>query len=226
MLNLRNLNIDTITASGTEPLLSVGDLTIEEGEIVTLMGPSGTGKSTLLRWLLGESLPDFRIQGELRLNGKDISKLPIAERQLGMMFQKGGLFPHLTIEENCHFAQKPRATLSRRQQKEKAQAMMESLGLADKWSAYPDSLSGGQYARLALMCSLLAEPRAMLLDEPFSALDASLREEVRAWTFTQLKRKGIPTLLVTHDSADACGRVLEVVQTRVKSDVKGVTADV
>lgn len=210
MLNIRNLTIDKLTSSVTEPLLSLDKLTVEKGEVVTLMGPSGAGKSTLLRWVLGEPLPNFRIRGELRLNGKDISESPIAARQLGMMFQKGGLFPHLTIAENCLFAQKPRSNLSRIEQTEKALAMLKTLGLEDKWSVYPDSLSGGQYARVALLCSLLAEPQAMLLDEPFSSLDADLREDVRQWTFALLQKREIPTLLVTHDIADACGRVIEV----------------
>ncbi|RUO67284.1 ATP-binding cassette domain-containing protein [Idiomarina ramblicola] len=222
MLNIRNLTIERLTGGGAEPLLSLKELTIKKSEIVTLMGPSGTGKSTFLRWLLGESLPNFRIQGQLGLNGEDISEHSIAKRQLGMLFQKGGLFPHLTIEENCYFAQKPRSALTRKQQKEKALEMLKALGLEDKWTAYPESLSGGQYARTALLCSLLAEPRAMLLDEPFSSLDASLREEVRQWTFAQLQRKEVPTLLVTHDRADAFGRVLEVKDSEVTGETENV----
>lgn len=222
MLNIRNLTIERLIGGDPEPLFSLEELTIKKGEIVTLMGPSGTGKSTLLRWVLGESLPNFRIQGQLNLNGTDISDYSIAERQLGMLFQKGGLFPHLTIEENCYFAQKPRSTLPRKQQKEKALDMLKALSLEGKWAVYPDSLSGGQYARVALLCSLLAEPRAMLLDEPFSSLDASLREEVRQWTFAQLQRREVPTLLVTHDRADACGRVLEMKGAEVRGETTNV----
>jgi len=222
MLNIRNLNIGTLSDSGMTPLLSVEELTINKGEIVTLMGPSGVGKSTLLRWVLGESLPHFCIEGELTLNGKTIGDLSIAKRQLGMMFQKGGLFPHLTVKENCLFAQKARSTLPVKQQKEKASTMLKKLGLEDKWTVYPDSLSGGQYARIALICALLAEPQAMLLDEPFSALDANLREEVRQWAFAQLQEQKIPTLLVTHDRADACGRILKIEQGEIQEEVANV----
>ena len=88
--------------------------------------------------------------------------------------------------------------------------MLSSLGLDDKWNHYPHSLSGGQYSRISLLCALLAEPKAMLLDEPFSALDANLKEEVRGWTFKQLNENKIPTLLVTHDRTDAHGRILTV----------------
>lgn len=222
MLSIRNLNIEALADSGTTPLLSLEELTIDRGEVVTLMGASGVGKSTLLRWVLGEPLPHFSIQGELRLNGIVIGGRTIAERQLGMLFQKGGLFPHLTVGENCLFAQKARSTLPVRQQNEKALSMLSKLGLAEKWTAYPDSLSGGQYARIALICALLAEPQAMLLDEPFSALDANLREEVRQWTFTQLQEREIPTLLVTHDRADARGRILRIEQGEIQEEVANV----
>lgn len=222
MLNIRNLSIEKLTKGSAEPLVTLDDLTINKDEVVTLMGSSGVGKSTLLRWMLGESLSGFCAKGELRLNGKDISNCSIAGRQLGLMFQKGGLFPHLTVEENCLFAQKPRSTLTRKQQVNEALGMLKTLGLDDKWAVYPDSLSGGQYARIALICSLLAAPQAMLLDEPFSALDANLREEVRQWTFAQLQEREIPTLLVTHDRADACGRILKLEHGKIESEPANV----
>ncbi|RUO39881.1 ABC transporter ATP-binding protein [Aliidiomarina taiwanensis] len=210
MLSMRNVTIYSRGADPEAPLLRIPALTVQAGEVVTLMGPSGVGKSTLLRWLLGEPLPNFHISGQVCLHDVDLTCLPIGQRQLGMMFQQGGLFPHLTVAENCMFAQGARSQQPRLQQQQQALTQLRALGLGDKWHAYPESLSGGQYARIALLCTLLAEPQAMLLDEPFSALDAALRQEVRSWTFTQLEEKHMPTLLVTHDKADARGRILTV----------------
>lgn len=218
MLKIRNLRVSTLGHSNISPndtlLLQLSELELKAGEVVTLMGPSGVGKSTLLRWILGEPLPEFHITGELILNGADISKQPIAQRQLGLMFQSGGLFPHMTVAENCLFAQRPRSLRSRNEQTDLAISQLDALGLKTKWNAYPQYLSGGQYSRIALLCALLAEPKVMLLDEPFSALDANLRAEVRDWAFQRLGESEIPTLLVTHDRNDARGRIITVNNNR------------
>lgn len=218
MLNIRNLRIRTRGRSKNNSsdtlLLQLSALSLKAGEVVTLMGPSGVGKSTLLRWILGEPLPEFHITGELTLHGVDIGEQPIAQRQLGLMFQSGGLFPHMTVAENCLFAQRPRSSRSRREQTNFAISQLDALGLKNKWNAYPQQLSGGQYSRIALLCALLAEPKVMLLDEPFSALDANLRAEVRDWAFQRLGESNIPTLLVTHDRNDARGRIITVNNNR------------
>jgi len=198
MLQINDL---TIFKSGQQ-LLELGQLAVGPGEIATVMGPSGSGKSTLLRWMLGEPLADFSCSGELWLDQQRIDGLPIHRRQLGLMYQKGDLFPHMSVAENLQFAL-PRS-LSRQQANIKVAEALEHVGLSDKLSAMPDQLSGGEQSRIALLRSLLAEPKAILLDEPFSALDTELRQSIRSWTFAQLAQRQIPAVLVTHDPEDIC----------------------
>lgn len=183
-----------------KPLLALHQLDINNGEIATLIGPSGSGKTTLLRWVLGEPLNGFTQQGELWLNGQRIDHYPIHQRNIGLLYQKGDLFPHLSVIENLLFAL-PRK-YSRQQKQQRAEQALETIELASKHNAMPHQLSGGEQSRIALVRSLLAEPAALLLDEPFSALDSSLRASIRQWTFAQIKQRNIPALLVTHDECD------------------------
>lgn len=181
-------------------LVKLETLRVEPGQIATIVGPSGSGKSTLLRWVLGEPLADFAITGELWLGATRIDHYPIEQRQVGLMYQKGDLFPHLTVRDNLLFA------LPRNHQRsdnlEQAEQALAAVGLQHKLMAMPNALSGGEQSRVALIRSLLAEPKALLLDEPFSALDSQLRGQIRDWTFEQIKQRNIPALLVTHDPAD------------------------
>lgn len=181
-------------------LLALPQLDINNGEIATLLGPSGSGKTTLLRWVLGEPLNGFEQQGELWLNGQRIDHYPIHQRKIGLLYQKGDLFPHLSVIENLLFAL-PRA-YSKQQKQQRAEQALATIELASKYNAMPHQLSGGEQSRIALIRSLLAEPAALLLDEPFSALDSSLRANIRQWTFAQIKQRNIPALLVTHDESD------------------------
>jgi putative thiamine transport system ATP-binding protein len=181
-------------------LLALQQLEINSGEIATLLGPSGSGKTTLLRWVLGEPLTGFEQQGELWLNGQRIDHYPIHLRKIGLLYQKGDLFPHLSVKENLLFAL-PRK-YSKPQKQQRAEEALATIELASKRDAMPHHLSGGEQSRIALIRSLLAEPAALLLDEPFSALDSSLRSSIRQWTFAQIKQRNIPALLVTHDESD------------------------
>ena len=194
-LRIRSLTI----TRGQQPLVSIDRLDVEPGEIATLIGPSGSGKSTVLRWILGEPLTDFDANGELWLGQQRIDEYPIERRRIGLMYQKGDLFPHLSVLQNLMFAL-PRA--SRSEQLQRAAHALDAVGLQSKAEAMPAELSGGEQARIALVRSLLAEPRAILLDEPFSALDTQLRQQIRDWTFAQIKARNIAAVLVTHDPAD------------------------
>ena len=178
------------------------DVRVQPGEITTLMGPSGCGKSSLLSLICGTLEPVFNASGSIRLNGDDISDLPPERRRVGILFQDDLLFPHLSVGENLLFAMPP----SIRPKRERKQRMEEALREADLEgfaARDPQSLSGGQRARVALMRTLLASPRCLLLDEPFGKLDRDLRERVRRFVFDHAREAGLPTLLVTHDADDA-----------------------
>lgn len=175
------------------------DARIGAGEVLVVMGPSGSGKSSLLAWLCG-TLPDgLTGRGRVRLDGRSIESLPTAQRRVGILFQDDLLFPHMTVLENLLFALPPGEAAARRARAEAALAEADLAGLGARW---PHTLSGGQRARVSVLRALLAEPRALLLDEPFSRLDSALRERFRAFVFEHLRAAGIPALLVTHDAAD------------------------
>lgn len=175
------------------------DTTVAPGEILTVMGPSGSGKSTLLGYLAGMVAPAFRISGRVLLDGEDITRLPPERRHIGLLFQDPLLFPHLSVAGNVLFGM-PRERPERRA---RAEALLREAGLGGFGPRDPATLSGGQKARVALLRVLASEPRAVLLDEPFSKLDAGLRAEIRAYVFDRVRAAGLPTVLVTHDRADA-----------------------
>ena len=198
----RGLLLDRVVITlGGEPLVSV-DARIGPGETLTLMGPSGVGKSTLLAYVAGFLGPAFRASGRIVLNGRDVTGLPPEARGIGLLFQDPLLFPHLSVGGNLLIGLHPdvRGRHARRQAAEQA---LRELGLEDFADRDPATLSGGQAARVALMRTLLARPAALILDEPFSRLDAALREQVRALVFAESRKQGLPVLLVTHDLADA-----------------------
>lgn len=192
---------------GGRALIAPFSLGMEAGETVTLMGASGSGKSTLLSFIAGDLEAPFTARGRVMLNGEVLDGLPPERRHIGRLFQDDLLFPHLSVAENLLFGM-PRGPRAERMTKvEAALAEAELAGLGDR---PPHTLSGGQRARVALMRALLAEPRAMLLDEPFNKLDAELRQAMRSFVFDHIAERGIPCLMVTHDAGDvpAKGRLL------------------
>jgi putative thiamine transport system ATP-binding protein len=193
----------TLTPPGaTQPLFPALGLEAAPGRVATVMGASGIGKSSLLD-LVGGHLPrGFKTGGSVTLDGSDLLALPAERRRVGMLFQDAHLFPHLSVGDNLAFGLTPelRGRAARRAAVTDA---LERAGLADFADRDPATLSGGQRTRVALMRALLARPRALLLDEPFSRLDAALRDEIRSFVFDHIRREAIPALLVTHDAADA-----------------------
>ncbi|WP_355660420.1 ATP-binding cassette domain-containing protein [Halomonas salifodinae] len=190
------------------PLVAL-DARIGPGEVLTVMGPSGSGKSTLLAYLAGFLDEAFAASGQVILDGVAIQGLPAERRGIGLLFQDPLLFPHLSVADNLRFGL-PRHC---RDKRARVEAALAHIGLADFGDRDPATLSGGQKARVALMRLLLSEPRAVLLDEPFSKLDTQLRQEMRDWVFAHLREAGLPSLLVTHDHQDAeaaGGRLIEL----------------
>ena len=173
-------------------------LTLAAGEVTCLLGPSGCGKSTLLRLAAGL---EMLARGCIRIAGAVVSEpgrtLAPERRGVGLVFQDFALFPHLSVEDNVAFG------LSGAGRRDRAQAMLARVGLADRGHSFPHMLSGGQQQRVALARALATRPRVMLLDEPFSSLDARLREALREDTLALLRESGAATLMVTHDPDEA-----------------------
>lgn len=182
-----------------ELLLSLNEQ-VNGGEILTIMGPSGSGKSSLLNWLTGTLPSGFKANGEVWLNGQNIDNTPPHLRHIGVLYQDALLFSHLTVAGNIAFAM-PKG--NKKQRLEKIEHALEQVGLKDMGNRHPDNLSGGQQARVALLRMLLSEPKAILLDEPFSKLDTQLRVDTRELVFSQIRDHKLPAIMVTHDHSDA-----------------------
>lgn len=146
--------------------------------------------------------PGIEARGRIRLDGRDLAGVPPERRRIGILFQDALLFPHMSVGENLAFAL-PRSIRNRNERRARVEAALADADLAGFADRDPATLSGGQRARVAAMRALLAAPRALLLDEPFSKLDADLRARFRRFVFEHARAAGVPTLLVTHDVADA-----------------------
>lgn len=196
------LRLDRLEVRLAGEVLVRVDQHIAPGEILTVMGPSGSGKSTLLAAITGTLPPKFELSGRVVLDGEDVTRLPVEARRIGILFQDEMLFPHLSVEANLAFGLNA-AVRGRRARQRRVEAALSDVGLDGFARRDPTTLSGGQRARVALMRMLLSDPRAALLDEPFSKLDMALRDQVRRMVFDQARARNLPVLQVTHDPADA-----------------------
>ncbi len=193
------LVLDALTVTlGDRPIARLS-ATVRGGEVLTLMAPSGAGKSSALGAIIGSLPAVFGVTGRVLLEGADVTALPTRLRRIGLLFQEDTLFPHLSVAGNLAFA----LPAARPDRAARIAAALDSAGLSGFGGRDPATLSGGEKARVALMRCLLAEPRALLLDEPFSRLDAALRDQIRRFVFDRARSLGLPVILVTHDAEDA-----------------------
>jgi sulfate transport system ATP-binding protein len=186
------------TAGGT-PAVSDVSFHAPSAAITTLLGPSGAGKSTLLRLIAGLELPD---SGSVRIEGVDCTHLPVQKRGIGVVFQSYALFKHMTVRQNIAFGLETRR-LPRSEIEGRVDEMLKLVQLEELGKRYPGQLSGGQRQRVAFARALAIQPKLLLLDEPFGALDSRVRIELREWLQSLHEQTGVTTLLVTHDQEEA-----------------------
>jgi putative thiamine transport system ATP-binding protein len=208
ILELRNVSL-TITG---RVLIRPLSFAIAAGEVVTLLGPSGVGKSSLLAFLCGVLPPGLTGRGQVMLDHAELTALAPQRRRIGILFQDDLLFPHLSVGGNLAFGLRAPGVSRRDRARLIAEALGE-IGLPEFAGRDPATLSGGERARVALLRVLLSQPLALLLDEPFARLDGNTRSDVRRFVFEEVRRRQLPTLLVTHDDEDvaaAGGRSFEL----------------
>nr|YP_009106846.1 probable transport protein [Marvania geminata]AIT95652.1 probable transport protein [Marvania geminata] len=193
------------------------NLEIKNGSLVALVGPSGSGKSTLLRILAGLDKPD---SGRIWVDGENTTHVPLQNREMGFVFQNYALFPHLTVSQNIAFGLDIRKVSSEKKQ-QRVNELLQLMQLDTFPDRYPHQLSGGQRQRVALARALAVEPKVLLLDEPFAALDAKIRKQLRNWLRHLHHHISLTTVFVTHDHMEAFELAHEIVVLE-----KGVIAQI
>ena len=175
------------------------DLDIESGELVALLGPSGCGKTTTLRMIAGLEIPSA---GQILFDNDDVSEVPVQDRNVGMVFQRYALFPHMTVEKNVMFGLKVRGT-AKAEIAERLEEILDVVQLQQFRHRFPAQLSGGQMQRVAIARTLITKPSVLMMDEPLANLDTKLRGEMRRFIRELQQRLGITTIFVTHDQIEA-----------------------
>ena len=202
---------DVTKQFGSFTALQPINLTVPTGKLTSLLGPSGCGKTTLLRIIAGLELADT---GRIFFDGEDVTDVPVQKRHIGFMFQHYALFRHMTVFDNIAFGLTVLPKKQRPNKAEIAKKVNHLLGLVQLSSTankYPHQLSGGQRQRIALARALAVEPKLLLLDEPFGALDAKVRKELRTWLRSIHHELGVTSILVTHDQEEAAELSDEIV---------------
>lgn len=196
---------------------------VEKGKLVALLGPSGSGKTTILRMLAGLENPDA---GDIFIDGKRVNDIPASKRGIGFVFQNYALFRYMTVEDNVAFGleiqKRPKKEIKKR-----VQEMIDLVGLSGMEKRYPNQLSGGQRQRVAFARALAPNPQVLLLDEPFAAIDAKVRQELRNWLKDTIHQVGITSIFVTHDQDEAVEVADEIIITnRGHIEQVGVPLDI
>ncbi len=185
------------------------NLSIPKGKLVALLGPSGSGKTTILKMLAGLEQPD---SGEIYIDGKEVSHVKASERGIGFVFQNYALFRYMTVYDNIAFGLKI-AKWDKKKIDARVKELIELVGLSGMEKRYPRQLSGGQRQRVAFARAIATEPRLLLLDEPFAAIDAKVRKELRSWLKELIREVGITSIFVTHDQEEATEVADEIIIT-------------
>lgn len=172
---------------------------VEKGRLAALLGPSGSGKTTILRMIAGLDTPD---SGDIMIDGMRVNHLPGSKRGIGMVFQNYALFRYMTVSENIAFGLKVQKK-SKSEIQNRVEELLELISMRDLGKRYPYQLSGGQRQRVAFARALAPGPRLLLLDEPFAAIDAKIRRELRGWLKEMIEMVGITSIFVTHDQEEA-----------------------
>ena len=196
-------------AFGKSVVIDDLDLTIKRGTMVTLLGPSGCGKTTILRLVAGLENPT---SGQIFIDGEDVTKSSIQNRDICIVFQSYALFPTMTVFDNIAFGLKI-AKEKKSVIKERVEKLMELVNIKGLGKRYPNQLSGGQRQRVAFARALAPHPELLLLDEPFAAIDAKVRQELRNWLRETIDKVGITSIFVTHDQEEAIEVADEIIVT-------------
>jgi len=199
LLELKNITLKWDSPT-KKTLIKNLSIKIENSEILCVFGESGVGKSSLINVISGVNEENLKIEGEIKLNGVILNNIPTEKRKIGLLLQDGTLFPHLTVEQNLLFGMNK--SLNKKEKNSLILNYLDKANMSGFQDRYPNTLSGGQKARIACLRAILSEPNALLLDEPFSSLDPSQRNSFREFVVKQVKRANIPCLLVTHDEGD------------------------